>query len=167
MQHSNYLVLTGCGEHRFFGRLTAWTTLLVVTSSVLAVFVWQGGLVAMAWANCIPLVVLSGVVLPIYFRRKTEIAWKQSWREVWRPAGLASLPSLVVLVVCCYLMSPANWWQLLAVLAVVVIVMAGGAWVFGLSAVERRRFQRVLGIKGVQSSENPESRTQNSELRSG
>jgi O-antigen/teichoic acid export membrane protein len=153
MQHSNYLVLLGCGEHRVFGRLTAWTTVLVGVGSVLALFVWRGGLVALAWANCIPVVLLSGIALPVYFYRKTGIAWKESWLVVWKPAGLASLPALVLLGIWRSLALPVTWWQLLSALAAVSLVTAGGAWVFGLDASERRRLRWLLGLRKVHGSE--------------
>lgn len=139
-QHSNYLVLVGCGNHRIFGQLTAGTAVLVVTLTILALWWGQGGLVAVAWANCLPLVLISGVVLPVYFHRKMKIRWSDTWQQVWKPAFLGTAPSLGVLVLWARLVPPENWFQLLVGITVVALVAVGGGLMLGCAAQERRRF---------------------------
>jgi O-antigen/teichoic acid export membrane protein len=138
-QHSNYLVLVGCGKHRIFGRLTAGTAVLVVVLSVMALWQGGGGLAAVGWANCLPLVLMSGLVLPLYFHRTMHIRWADSWRQVWKPALLGTAPSLAVLALWARFAPPANWFQLLGGLAVVLLTAVGGGLLLGCAAQERQR----------------------------
>jgi len=138
-QHSNYLVLVGCGTHRIFGWLTAGTAVLVVILTILALWWGQGGLISVAWANFLPLVLISGLVLPVYFHRKMKIRWSDSWQQVLKPALLGSWPGLVVLSLWTHFFPPNNWSQLLLGLSLVAGVAAGGGLMLGCSAQERQR----------------------------
>ncbi|MHC4424776.1 MAG: lipopolysaccharide biosynthesis protein [Planctomycetota bacterium] len=83
-QHSNFLVLVGRGQHKIFGVLTALTALLCVSASVVSVKVFNMGLVGIAWSNFLPMALISGVILPIYFNWKMRISVSESIRNVWQ-----------------------------------------------------------------------------------
>ena len=91
-QHSNFLVLVGRGQHRIFGLLTALTALLCISASVVVVKVSNWGLLGIAWSNVVPIMLTSGVILPVYFNRKMRISISESLRTVWKPAILGALP---------------------------------------------------------------------------
>jgi O-antigen/teichoic acid export membrane protein len=150
-QHSNFLVLVGCGRHQIFGRLAAWTALLVILLSVLAVKVLQAGLIGIAWAHLIPLVLMSGFVLPLYFSASMQISITQNVLRVWVPALRGAAPAMGILLVWYYLAPPANWIQLLGVLVTTGIVTLGGAWCFSLDRIERLRFKRLLFTRAAAS----------------
>ncbi len=143
-QHSNFLVLVGCGQHQIFGRLTAATALLVVLLSILAVTVFKIGLIGIAWAHLLPLAVVSGLVLPIYFSIKTGISIPQNVVRVWIPALWGSIPALIVILAWQYVSPPTNWRHLLAVILVAAIATLGGAWGLSLDTRERLRFRRLI-----------------------
>ncbi|GAG28815.1 unnamed protein product, partial [marine sediment metagenome] len=96
-QHSNFLVLVGRGQHRAFGLFTALTALLCVSASVVSVKVFNLGLLGIAWSNFLPMVLISGVVLPIYFNLKMKISARESILNVWWPALLGCLPSVAMI----------------------------------------------------------------------
>ncbi|MEA3226156.1 MAG: oligosaccharide flippase family protein, partial [Planctomycetota bacterium] len=87
-QHSNFLVLVGRGQHRIFGILTILMAMLCVSASVVSVSVFNWGLIGIAWSNFLPQLLISGIILPIYFNRKMHISASESVRNVWRPAIL-------------------------------------------------------------------------------
>ncbi|MCP4594733.1 MAG: hypothetical protein GY842_28710, partial [bacterium] len=159
VQHSNFLVLVGQGEHRVFGVLTAVTALLCVASAVFAVKFLGWGLRGIAWCNALPMAIVSGLVLPVYFNRIMKIAWRESFQRVWRPALAGSVPSVLLMVVWKLLAPPTSWLGLLAV------VTAGGAltalcgWALSLMPVERLRLLRVLGrgrlTHGMENNDAP------------
>ena len=116
-QHSNYLVLSGRGEHRVFGILTAVEAVLCVSIAVYSVKVLGWGLEGIAWSNLLPMGLVAGVILPIYFNRKMKISAWDSLRNVWRPALLGTMPGVALIVAWKYLAPPASWAGLFAVVA--------------------------------------------------
>jgi O-antigen/teichoic acid export membrane protein len=143
-QHSNFLVLVGCGQHQIFGRLTACTALVVILLSILAVKVFKIGLVGIAWAHLLPLAVISGLVLPVYFSVKMGISIRRNIGRVWIPALRGSCPALLVILVWQTLAPPANWIHILAVVLTVGVVAFGGAWSLSLDRIERLRLKRLF-----------------------
>ena len=143
-QYSNFLVLVGKGDHRIFGLLTVLTGLLSVTASVVCVKVFHLGLLAIAWANCVPMVLVSGIVLPIYFNAKMKISMRESAVRIWWPALLGCLPAIVVICGWKHFSSPASWFSL----AMVALLSAGltciSAWRFSLAPRERERLLKTL-----------------------
>jgi len=143
-QQSNFMVLVGRGEHRVFGLLTALAALACIGASVFSVKVLNMGLVGIAWANFLPIVLISGVILPIYFNWKMKISWKRCVARVWWPAILGSLPGVVLICAWKKLAPPASWPAILAVVATAMLVTLAAGWTLSLSTVERRRFRSVL-----------------------
>jgi hypothetical protein len=143
-QHSNFLVLAGRGEHRVFGLLTAMEAFLCVGTAIFTVAVLGWGLLGIAWSNLIPMALVAGVVIPVYFNRKMKIPARETLVHVWRPALLSAAPSILLIVVSKFLIPPSTWLGLFS-----VVVAAGGttvvsAWVFGMTGVERQRLLSVL-----------------------
>lgn len=142
-QHSNFMVLVGRGKHKIFGIFTALMALLCVSASVVSVKVFNLGLVAIAWSNFLPMVLISGVILPIYFNRTMKISAWDSMRSVWWPAVLGCLPSVVLISVWKYVAPPDSWVEIFAVVFVTMAVTLVSCWFLSLKATERRRFVHI------------------------
>jgi O-antigen/teichoic acid export membrane protein len=139
-QHSSFFVLVGMGEHRFFGRLM----LLLATGTVvlgwasLALLDW--GLLGVAWASALPLVLGCGVLLPRHVYQKLGIGWSESVRRVFAPALGGALPGILLLVAWEFTMPPRTWVELLLVVSAVAATTLVAAWKLGLAEAERMRF---------------------------
>jgi len=142
-QYSNFLVLVGRGEHKIFGILTALTALLCVFASVVSVKVLNWGLLGIAWSNFLPMALISGLILPIYFNWKMRISLSQTVRSVWRPALLGSLPGVAVITMWKYVAAPNSWPELMAVVIAASLVTLVSGWFLSLEEVERRRFAHI------------------------
>jgi O-antigen/teichoic acid export membrane protein len=143
-QHSNFLVLAGRGEHKVFGILTAVEAVLCICSAVFAVKVLGLGLQGIAWSNFAPMLLVAGIVLPIYFNHKMKISAWDSIRHVWWPALLGGLPSLVIVLAWTYVAPPNSWPEIFAVVAAMGGATVGFSWFLSLDATERRRLLRVF-----------------------
>jgi len=143
-QHSNFLVLVGKGDHKIFGILTAAAAIACVVLSVLSIKVLTLGLMGIAWSNFLPLAIISGVILPIYFNWKMRISIRDSIRHVWWPVLLGCLPSVTVISVWKYLAPPAGWSGIFAVVVTSMVVTLVCGWFLSLSALERKRFSEIL-----------------------
>jgi O-antigen/teichoic acid export membrane protein len=143
-QHSNFLVLAGQGEHKVFGVLTILAALLCICGSVMSVRVFGLGLEGVAWANLVPLALVCGVILPVYFNRKTKISAAESIVSVWAPALLGTLPTVVLIIVWKHLRPPGSWAGLLAVVGVAAVVTVVSSWFLTLRQAERHRLLAVL-----------------------
>ena len=143
-QHSNFLVLAGRGEHKVFGILTAVEAVLCVSSAIVAVKVLDLGLVGIAWSNFVPMVLVAGIILPIYFNRKMKISAWDSIRHVWWPAVLGGLPSVAIVVLWKYLAPPHSWREIFAVVAVTGAATLVFGWFLSLEHTERKRLLRIL-----------------------
>jgi len=143
-QHSNFLVLAGRGEHKVFGILTAVEALLCVSSAIVAVKVFDLGLEGIAWSNLIPMVLVAGVVIPIYFNRKMKISAWDSITHVWWPAILGGLPGVAIIALWKYLSPPDSWREIFAVVAVTGAATVVFSWFLSLDHTERQRLLRVF-----------------------
>lgn len=143
-QHSNFLVLVGRGRHRIFGVLTAIMTILCVSASVISVTVFDWGLLGIAWSNFLPMVLISGVILPVYFNWKMRISTLECVSKVWRPAVLGSLPVVIMIGGWKYLAAPDTWLELTSVVIAAMVLTFAGGWFLGLKDDEQRRFARIV-----------------------
>ncbi|UCD52819.1 MAG: oligosaccharide flippase family protein [Phycisphaerales bacterium] len=146
-QHSNFLVLVGRGEHKVFGLLTAMTAVVCVCSSILTVKFLGWGLTGIAWCNAVPVGLVSGLILPVYFNRKMRITFQQNLARVWWPALLGSLPAVALMAAWKLLAPPDSWIELLVVVAATAVTTSICGWYFSLQLVERRRLLQVLRRK--------------------
>lgn len=142
-QYSNFLVLVGRGEHKIFGILTALMAIFSVFASVVAVKVLDWGLPGIAWSNFLPMALISGIILPIYFNWKMRISFSESARTVWRPALLGSLPGVAVITLWKYVAAPNSWPELIAVVIAASLVTLVSGWFLSLEEVERKRFAQI------------------------
>jgi O-antigen/teichoic acid export membrane protein len=142
-QYSNFLVLVGRGEHKIFGILTALMAIFSVFASVVAVKVLDWGLPGIAWSNFLPMALISGIILPIYFNWKMRISFSESARTVWRPALLGSLPGVAVITLWKYVAAPNSWPELMAVVIAASLVTLVSGWFLSLEEVERKRFAQI------------------------
>lgn len=143
-QHSNYLVLSGRGEHRVFGLLTAVEAVLCVGIAIFTIAVLGWGLVGLAWSNLIPMALVAGVVIPIYFNRKMQIPARESLAQVWRPAVLSTIPGVALIVAWKHFAPPASWLALFAVVGAAAATTTLCAWFLGMNGAERKRLLSVL-----------------------
>jgi O-antigen/teichoic acid export membrane protein len=143
-QHSNFLVLVGRGQHRIFGVLTGLTALICVIASVVSVKVFHWGLIAIAWSNFIPIALISGLLLPVYFNRKMKVSAKEAILSIWWPALLGCLPSLIIISLWNYLAPPDSWLQILSVVVAAAAITLLSSWFLSLMPIERKRFSKIL-----------------------
>jgi O-antigen/teichoic acid export membrane protein len=143
-QHSNFLVLAGRGEHKVFGVLTAVEALLCVCVAVVAVHVFKLGLLGIAWSNLIPMTLVAGIIIPIYFNRKMKIPAWDSLTHVWWPALLGGLPSVAIVFAWKHFAPPDSWREIFAVVAVMGVATVVFAWFVSLDSGERQRLLQVL-----------------------
>jgi len=143
-QHSNFLVLVGRGQHKVFGLLTALEAVACVSAAVFTVKVLKGGLVGIAWCNTVPLVVVAGVVLPLYFNRKMQIRPRDSAGRVWWPALLGTTPGIALMCVWKYVSAPNSWGELFAVVAAAAATTLVAGWFLSLGKQERRELRKVF-----------------------
>jgi len=143
-QHSNFLVLVGRGQHRAFGIFTALMALLCVLASIVSVKVFNLRLLGIAWSNFLPMVLISGVILPIYFNLKMKISARESILNVWWPALLGCLPSVAMISIWKYLSPPDSWPEILAVVIAAMALTLASSWFLSFSELERKRFLKIL-----------------------
>jgi hypothetical protein len=142
-QYSNFLVLVGRGQHRIFGILTALTSLVCVTASVVSVRVLHWGLPGIAWSNLLPMALLSGILLPIYFNRKMRITTAESIHHVWYPALSGSLPAVIMITAWKLLAPPDRWLEILGVVISAMALTLLSSWFLSLKKIERERFAHI------------------------
>jgi O-antigen/teichoic acid export membrane protein len=143
-QHSNFIVLVGRGEHKIFGIFSLSTAAFFVVISVIFLRVFNMGIVSIAWANFIPIMITSGILLPLYFNHKMKITVYESIDQVWLPAIKGTLPGVSVILIWHYFASPESWLHLVAVSAVSVVTVFAGSWLFSISPVEKKRILATI-----------------------
>jgi O-antigen/teichoic acid export membrane protein len=154
-QHSNYLVLSGRGEHRVFGIMTAVEAVLCVIIAVYSVKVLGLGLVGIAWSNLLPMGLVAGIILPIYFNRKMKISTWDSLRHVWWPALLGAAPGVAVIVIWKQVAPPASWAGLFSVVAATGATTVLCGWFLGMDAAEHQRLLSVFRRGGRRPAPQP------------
>ncbi len=107
------------------------------------------GLEGIAWSNLLPMALVAGIILPIYFNRKMKIPAWESLRHVWRPGAAGTVPSVVLIVVWKYLAPPASWPGLFGVVAAAGGTTVVCGWFLGMDAVEHQRLLSVLRAAGL------------------
>jgi len=81
-QHSNFVVLVGRGYHKIFGIFTFASAIIFIVSAVICLKVFNMGLIAIAWCNFIPLVLVSGIIFSLYFQRRMPTAVVEKIKRV-------------------------------------------------------------------------------------
>ncbi len=130
-----------------FGICVALIGVTTVALSILNVGVFHWGLIGVAVANLLPLVVVCGVIIPRHVDSKLGLSWRERAVRVWRPVLLGCLPSLVLLVAWKQVHPPATWSEIIAIIIVTALVMALAGWRFGLDRAERGRLAALLQRK--------------------
>jgi O-antigen/teichoic acid export membrane protein len=143
-QYSNFLVLVGKGDHRIFGILTVITAIFCVTLSVLSIKVLKLGLIGIAWSNSLPVVITSGIILPIYFNWKMRTTIKESVTHIWLPAFMGTLPAVVLIIIWQIVAPPNCWAEIFAVVITSTVVTFVCSWFLSFSELERKRFLKIL-----------------------
>jgi O-antigen/teichoic acid export membrane protein len=150
-QYSNFLVLVGKGDHKLFGILTIVTGLLCISASIVSVKVFNFGLLGIAWSNSLPMALISGVVLPVYFNRKMKISMRETFLKVWWPAIVGSAPTIILICVWKYLHSPTSWMSIAAVVIFSMALNFISAWYFSLTPREREKLLKSLKFNWKQA----------------
>lgn len=159
-QYSNFLVLVGKGDHRLFGILTILTGMLCISASIISVRIFNLGLLGVAWSNCVPMALVSGIVLPIYFNRKMKISMTESFVRIWRPAFLGCAPTIILITIWKYFNSPDSWTSIISVVVFAMVLTCISAWHFSLTQKERERFTKTLLLRWQRDSSSRSSKSQ-------
>jgi len=117
---------------------------LCIGAAVFSVGVLHWGLAGVAWSNLVPMALVAGIIIPVYFHHKMNIRAGESLSQVWRPAALSTAPSIVLIVVWKRLAPPDSWLGLFAVVGAAALVTVVSAWLFGMGDLERQRLRSVL-----------------------
>ena len=142
-QLSNFFVLVGRGQHKIFGIFTVLMAVLCISASLVSVKVFDLGLIGIAWSNFLPMAIISGTILPIYFNWKMKISAIESFQRVWIPAITGSLPTVVMIILWKYLAKPDSWIEIICVFLAIVVLTTVSAWFLSLKQVERKRFLNI------------------------
>jgi len=153
-QHSNFLVLAGRGEHKVFGILTAVEAVLCVSSAVFSVKVLGWGLEGIAWSNFVPMALVAGVIIPVYFNRKMKIAAWDSITHVWWPALLGGIPSVVIALAWKHVAPPDSWLEIFAAVGAMGTATVVFSWFVSLERTERQRLLQILRRRQKPAAEN-------------
>ncbi len=143
-QYSNFIVLVGRGDHKIFGILSICTAFACVVAAVVAVKLFNGGLVSIAWATFVPTALISGLILPMYFNWKMNISARESGSRVWLPAFLGALPAVLLICAWKYLAAPDSWMKILTVVGSAGALIVAASWCLAMEPLERQRFLRVV-----------------------
>jgi len=136
-------VLVGRGEHKMFGVFTALTALLCVSGSIISLKLFDWGLLGVAWSNFLPMVLVSGLILPIYFNRSMKISAWDCILCVWWPALLGCLPSIVLICVWKYAAPPDSWIEIAGLVFATMVLTLLGSWFLSLKKIEKKRFVHI------------------------
>jgi len=145
-QHSNFVVLVGKGQHRLFGVFTAVMALLCVGASIASIRLFNLGLMGVAWSNCVPMALMSIVILPVYFNRKMGVSMRESVSRIWWPAALGCMPAVMMIAGWKYLSPPTSWLSLGLVVVLAAAMTGLSAWHMSLTLPERTRLTKILAI---------------------
>jgi O-antigen/teichoic acid export membrane protein len=143
-QYGNFLVLVGKGQHKIFGLLAVLMAVCAIMLAVVFVKIFKLGLVGIALSNLIPMSLIYGLILPIYFNYKMNIFFTDYVHRIWRPALICCTPSLLFMGVWKYCHSPGTWLHIATVVASVFIITMACTYLWGLSPAEREKFQRII-----------------------
>ncbi len=143
-QYSNFLVLVGKGDHRFFGLITVVTGLLCILASIVSVKVFNLGLLGIAWSNCVPMALIFGIVLPIYFNMKMKISMRETIVRIWWPALLGSIPAVIMISSWKYFYPPASWLSISMVVLSAMLLTCLSTWCLSFTQLERNRLIKTL-----------------------
>lgn len=139
-QQSNFLVLVGKGEHRFFGQAVLGVGLSTIFFTALAVGPLGLGVVGAGAASCLSWGVVAGVIIPAHVNARLGISGGERWRAVLLPAALGCAPALALLGAWTVWRPPATWLEVALVVLTTAAVTVLGAWRFALAPRERERF---------------------------
>lgn len=142
-QHGNFMILVGKGDHKVFGVLTAATAVLCVVLSVISVKIFAMGLIGIAWSIFVPMVVVSGFVLPVYFNRAMDIKFRETLKQVLVPVFAGTLPPVIVLFLWRKFYPPTSWTSLGLVVSVVMTVAFLSCWFLSIKTIERKRLLSI------------------------
>ncbi|MFC1792582.1 lipopolysaccharide biosynthesis protein [Planctomycetota bacterium] len=159
-QYSNFLVLVGKGDHKIFGLLAIVTGLFCISTSIISVKVFNLGLIGIAWSNSVPMALMSGIVLPIYFNRKMKISTRETIVRIWWPALLGSTPTVIIINLWKYFHSPESWMSIAAMVTFSIALSCISTWCFSLTPRERERLIKSLKFRwrrdtSISSRNNP------------
>jgi O-antigen/teichoic acid export membrane protein len=143
-QYSNFLVLVGKGEHQIFGILAGVMVICTIPLAIVFVKRFNFGLMGIALSNLLPMSLICGLILPIYFNSKMNISFKDCACQIWWPALAGCSPALFFIGLWKYYHCPNCWLHIATVVTCAFVITIAGAWLWSLSPVEKRMFLRVF-----------------------
>lgn len=143
-QYSNFLVLVGKGKHRIFGLLSITMAFFTIVLAIVSFSIFKMGLLGMALSTAIPMMLIAGLALQLYFNNNMKISLLENFRSIWYPAFLGCVPGIAILGIWKYSFPPNSWFQISLVIISTIIITFLGTWFFSLSEQERKRFLGFL-----------------------
>jgi O-antigen/teichoic acid export membrane protein len=148
-QQSNFLVLVGKGEHRFFGLSVLMVGGLTIIGTAVAVGILNWGIVGAAAASALAWVLIAGTRIPAHVNAQLGIDSAERQRRVWWPVVAGCAPGVLLMAAWQHWHPLQSWSEILAVVLIVAVTTAVSAWRFSLEPVEQRRLLSLFGTLRV------------------
>jgi len=151
-QMATYQILVNSGHHRFLARVLTVEAVANLGLSVLLIRYY--GVFGVALGTAIPIVVRSGIVLPVYMSKLTGVSLGSYWREVGARPSLSAIPAWFLIVACW-----SRHIQMSRIGAVIlvfaVLALAGtSAYVVCATPKQRVRLRSAFGFSSVPGGTN-------------
>jgi O-antigen/teichoic acid export membrane protein len=135
-----FFVLSGLGQHRFFGQITLAESILGVVVAYLLAVPLGFGLLGVALGIAVVELIISGFVVPLHVFRQLGCDIAELGRTVFQ-----ALTSAIPFALYCALVSTFSnghsRLELFLVLGMAALPLAAGVWFLGLTREERGRFK--------------------------
>ena len=145
-QHSCFKVLSGIGEHRFFGFVTLSMAISTIFMTYIGINLFNVELFGAAVCTALPMGLISAFILPFYFNNKMNISIKDNLLNVWLPSLIGCLPSIALLFLWKFIFPPQNWNQIILVILFSGLFCLIGTWFFSMKSIERKRILRAIHL---------------------
>jgi len=153
---SGFVVLSGLGQARFFGRVTLVQALISVVLGYVLAELGGLGLLGVALGISIPELIVSGFVVPTYMVRTLDLKWGELRMSMFQ-ALTAAIPFTVCFLVVSRFFTSETRVELLLVLALSALPLALGIWFLGLTQEERGHFKGYLYLHRGGPSQDDEA----------
>ena len=116
----------------------------VVNIALTILFIQWFGILGAAFSTALSLIFCSGIVMNIFFWKRTGLDIPRFWRQICRCAAPLFALFLVVFALYTQLLPAAdNWLLLLAYLVVYVIVYLAVCWLFSFNDYEKNLLRNI------------------------
>ena len=143
-QLSNYFVLVGKGEHRIYGIVAISTAICSILLIIISLGYFNWGLLSVAISTSIPMVLISGIFLQIYFNKKMNIRINKTIKSAWFPAIRGTVPAILILLALKYFFLPTNWIHIALIIIFIALITLIGTISLSTDHEERKVLSKFI-----------------------